>query len=83
MVRGAEPLLISVAHLIHELLRYEWFLWGTPLHTANRTASTLADELTASEVDQEAPGVARASRPTSVLISDRLRVNKYGVAVPV
>ena len=43
MVRGAEPLLISVAHLIHELLRYEWFLWGTPLHTANRTASTLAD----------------------------------------
>ena len=53
------------------------------MHAANRTASTLADELTASEVDQEAPGVARASRPTSVLISDRLRVNKYGVAVPV
>ena len=43
MVRGAEPLLISVAHLIHELLRYEWFLWGTPLHVSNRTVAGHAD----------------------------------------
>lgn len=59
------------------------------LQPLNSVASTPCDlepegaELTASEVGQEAPGVARASRPTSVLISDRLRVNKYGVAVPV